>query len=186
VTADSPASNHSSEAFESEHIAIAAIGRPVGLDGWCRLFPFGNTLGNVLIPFSLEAGVDTPQISVELIELNKDAKGFKGLFKGYTEREAVDTLKNYQLFINRDQMPGKQPDEYYHFELEGLAVCNNKTEERIGTVIKVHNYPTMDALEVQKESGYTYIVPMTKEVITQIDSDTGTIFINASVIDELL
>lgn len=186
MTADSLASNHSPEAFESEHIAIATIGRPVGLDGWCRLFPFGNTLGNVLIPFSLEAGVDTPQKSVELIELNKDAKGFKGRFKGYTKREAVDTLKNCQLFINRDQMPGKQPDEYYHFELEGLAVYNNKTKERIGTVIKVHNYPTMDALEVQKKSGYTYIVPMTKEVITQIESDTGTVFINASVIDELL
>ena len=186
MTADSSASRHSKEASESEYIAIATVGRPVGLEGWCRLFPFGTTLAAISIPSSLEAGVDTPQLVVELIELTRDGKGYKGRFKGYSEREAVDTLKNCQLFIARDLMPGKQPGEYYHFELEGLSVYNSNTEKRIGTVIKVHNYPTMDALEVQKKSGYTFIVPMTKEVITQIDNEAGTISIDASLIDDLL
>lgn len=185
MAADSSASFLSSEAGESDYIAIGTVGKPVGLAGWCRLFPYGKTLGKIPVPFSCKAGFDKPRISLELVALKKDAKGYTGQFNTYAKREEVDTLKNYILFINRDRLPVNQSDEYFHFELKGLKVYLSSSKKCIGTVIDVHNYPTTDALEVKKKSGGTIIIPMTKEVIPEIDSKNGTIFVDDSVIDEL-
>jgi len=183
---DSAASDKAQQAFESEYIAVANIGKPIGLKGWCRIFPFGRTIEVLTVPVSLKAGKDTPRLSVEIAELQNDVKGYKARFTGYTDIEAIDTLKNYRLFIPRRQLPKRSPDEYFHFELEGMRVLDDKTNECIGTIVKVHNYPTTDALEVRKESGYTFVIPMNREAVTKIDGSAGTILINKEIIDELL
>ncbi len=173
--------NHSEEL-----IAIAAIGKPVGLKGWCRLFPHGETLSSLKLPFKLDAVGDLGSEQVELVSLHKDPKGYRGRFEGYGSRDEVDVLKNLQLKIPRSDLPEKGNDEFYHFELEGMKVFSDKNGEEIGVVIKVHNYPTVDALEVKRDSGYQFVLPMTKEIVKIIDRETGIITADGSAIEELL
>lgn len=186
VIRDSSTSSKSPEDYESEYIAIATIGRPVGLDGWCRVFTFGNTLEKIELPYSLRAGIKNPTVTVMLKELGQDTKGYRGLFEGYGSRESIDTLKKFQLFVEKDKLPLHKHDEFYHFELEGMKVFCNESKECIGKVIHVHNYPTVDALEVKKISGCTFIVPMTEEAIKRIDRNSREIIISDSTVEELL
>ncbi len=167
-------------------IVIATVGRPVGLDGWCRIFPSGNTLAAAALPLRVKAGVGKPEITVILKELRKDGKGYRGHFDGYENREHIDAIKNFQLFLPKENLPDNQPDEYYHFELEGMAVYSIDRNEYIGTVINVHNYPTVDALEISLKNGKTVIFPMTKEAVREINKEGSTIFIDDSIIEELL
>lgn len=180
------ASSQRPEAFEPVHIAIATVGRPIGLDGWCRIFPHGNTLLATSIPLQVKAGPEKPEITLTLRELSKDGKGYRGRFEGYANWERVDTVKNYQLFMPKENLPDNQPDEYYHFELEGMAVYRKGENEPIGTVINVHNYPTVDALEVAMKKGNRCIVPMTKDTVKKIDKESRAVIIDDAALEELL
>ena len=174
------------EVRKTEFIAIATVGRPVGLKGWCRIVTFGNTLEKAKIPYTISAGFEKPDLSVTLKELRKDAKGYKGLFKGYDTREEVELLKNRQIFIEKEKLPAIRENEFYHFELEGMEVFNNGNNRCIGKVNRVFNYPTVDALEVRKADGSLFIVPMSEQVIERIDKEDQKIFVNESAIEELL
>jgi 16S rRNA processing protein RimM len=184
VDASTPAG--ASGAHEGEYIAIATVGKPVGLEGWCRIFPYGNTLKNITPPCDLMAGNEVPETRVNLIELRKVPKRYQGRFEKYNSRDSIDSLKNSQLFIGKDMLPEVQHDEFYHFELEEMDVISNTTKEYFGKVAKVHNYPTVDALEVEKKSGYTFILPLTKEIVTKIDKTNRKIYVSDSALEELL
>lgn len=181
-----PDSSESCATGKKEYIAIATVGRPVGLSGWCRIITFGRTLEKVKIPFTLTAGLKYPKEEVILRELRQDAKGYKGLFKGYDTREEIESLKNSQLFIEKEKLPVAGENEYYHFELEGIDVFSRGNDKYIGKVNCVHNYPTVDALEVGKEDGSSCILPMTEQVIERIDKKNRKIYIFDAAIEELL
>lgn len=186
MESDSSDSSKSPEAYKTEYIAIATVGRPVGLEGWCRIYTFGGTLEKVKFPFETLAGMKSQKIPVTLKEFHRDSKGYRGLFEGYESREDVYTLKNCQLFIEQDKLKTTEENEFYHFELEGMSVFCNKRKEFIGKVINVYNYPTVDALEVKKTDGHIVIIPMTEDVVEKIDKDNRKIFICDSAVKELL
>ena len=186
MASDSSDSSKSSEDYHPDYIAIAQVGRPVGLNGWCRIYTFGGTLEEVKVPYNVKAGTKNPEVAVILQELHKDAKGYRGLFKGYETRDDVEVLKNYQLFIEKNRLPETQENEFYHFELEEMTVFFNKKKERLGKVVHVYNYPTVDALEVRKADGSTLLIPMSENIIEKIDKDNQKIFVYDSAIEELL
>ena len=173
-------------AFTGEYIAIATVGKPVGLEGWCRLIPFGETLKRVMVPCKVMTGIETPENCVELVELRKVPKGHQARFLGYDDRDSVDSLKHRRLFIKENQLPGIAENEYYHFELENMAVYGQRSQEYIGSVITVHNYPTVDALEIRKKSGFTFIVPLTKEIVLSVDTAEKKIIVADAALEELL
>ncbi len=183
---DSSTPSGATDAHDDEHITIATVGKPVGLEGWCRIFPYGNTLKTIDPPYNLLVGNEHPEKRVELIDLRKVPKGYQGRFKGYDNRDSIDSLKNSQLFIEKNKLPDIQSDEFYHFELENMDILSQATNEYIGKVIKVHNYPTVDALEVEKKGGYTFTVPLTKEIVIKIDKTSRKIYVSDSALEELL
>ena len=183
---DSSDSSRRSQDNHSEYVAIARLGRSFGLNGWCRIYAFGTTLGKVKVPYRVMAGIKNPEVTVFLNELKSDAKGYKGRFKGYETKDDVEVLKNYQLFIEINKLPKTRENEFYHFELEEMSVFLIKKKERLGKVVHVHNYPTVDALEVGKNDGSTLLIPMRENIIEKIDKDNLKIFVFDAAIEELL
>jgi 16S rRNA processing protein RimM len=61
--------------------------------------------------------------------------------KGIDDRNAAESLRGTQLFINRDALPALPDGEFYHADLIGLMVEQNK-------VIAVHNFGAGDILEL--------------------------------------
>lgn len=186
MESDSEDTSELPETGSTELIAIATVGRPVGLKGWCRIFTFGSTLEEAELPYTMTAGFENPEVSVTLKELRKDTKGFKGLFEGYETREGAESLRNRKLFIEREKLPLTRENEFYHFELEGMSVHNNGDNACIGKVSHVYNYPTVDALEVSREDGSALIIPMNEQVIERIDKENKKIYVNDSALEELM
>lgn len=172
---------------KEEHIAIARIGKPVGLKGLCRIIPFGRTLEKIELPYKLMSGREYPERNVILEELHHSSKNqYKGIFREFNSKELIDSLKNSILFIEEKRLPQNDAEVFYHFELEGMKVVSWDSRDNIGIVVKVFNYPTVDALEVRRENGYTFIIPMTKESVKKIDAKENVIFVSDSVMEELL
>lgn len=169
-----------------DYIAVGTIGKAVGLKGACRVIPFGGTLERMQLPVSLLAGPAKPETTVILESLIQGHKGYTAFFKGHESKESIERIKNYYLFIEKDKLPGAGSQEFYHFELEGMAVITEKPDEMIGMVIQVHNYPTVDALEVRNRDGRTIIIPLTKQIIQRIDKAKGRIVVSAGSLEGLL
>jgi 16S rRNA processing protein RimM len=168
-----------------DSVAVATVGRPVGLDGWCRIFPFGSTVEKVKLPYRFLLSDSRTQKHVTLKKIRREPGGCRALFEEFVTREAVDTIKNYQLMIQKEDLPALEAGEFYHFELEGLKVFTD-TDKYVGTVTEVHNYPTTSALEITKENGGSLIVPITDEGVKEINREAGTIIIIESFSEQLL
>lgn len=179
---ESPSFSPSSKEF----IAIATIGRPSGLQGGCRLFNYGKTLESIALPYELGVGLKKPTKQVILGELIQQKRGFKAFFQGYLSREEIETLKNHNLFIARNELPAKDREEYYHFELEGLKVLCDNTGDFCGKVIAVYNYPTTDALEIQKQDGTSFLIPFNQETVKNIRMKEQNIVVSFTAIKDLM
>ncbi len=176
-----------STAEASDPIAIARIRRPVGLKGDCIVSPFGETLQDLSVPYDAEVGEEgNPQReAIQIIAIRSGPKGYLCRFRDFEDRTRVETLRGFLIYVERQRLPKKGKDEYYHFELEDLTVETQKGEI-IGKVVEVHNYPTTDALEVSRDSGSNVVIPLKKEFVKDIDRKKARVVVNVEGLDELL
>jgi len=172
--------------FDStKHIALARIGKPVGLAGQCRIFPFGETLINAKLP--LDVWVGTPK-SIELItltELNGSGEVVKAKFKGFADCDAVDRIKNFFVYLEFEKLPPVEEDEYYFRDLEGLNV-ETETGDVWGVVTEVFSFPTTDAIEVKRKNGERVLVPFRKETISAVLVAEKKIIVASEILEDLL
>jgi 16S rRNA processing protein RimM len=76
------------------------------------------------------------------------------------------------LAVPRDSLPQLDPDEYYAFQLVGLAV-EEEGGRVLGRVADVLDYPANDVLEL--DSGLS--LPLVEACVRQVDIERGRIVI---------
>ncbi len=173
--------------MRGEWIAIAVVKRPVGLEGFCAVEPFGETFSTLPTPCTVRLGEDLDCArSATITEIVALPKEFRCRFAEATDRTTAEVFRGRRLFIEREELPRREAGRFYHFELKGLAVFGDGGDGRIGTVIDVHNFPSVDTLEVKLESGPTVLLPLMKAAIVAIDGAAGRITARESFIQELL
>ncbi len=167
-------------------IAVARVGKPVGLQGLCRLFSFGDYLSKIELPKKVFVGNNRAVEQRELISLKKmDERSFRAGFTGYSDRDEVDTLKNNFLYISKDDLPDTDEDEFYFYQLVGLPV-EDETGETIGKIVEVFNFPTTDAIEVKLTKGKKILVPFRKDTITAVLLDEKRVIVESETLEDLL
>ena len=82
------------------------------------------------------------------------------------------------LFVPRELLPPLGDDEYYAFQLVGLAV-EEEGGRSLGRVTDVVNYPANDVLEL--DSGV--LLPLVGACVRQVDLDGGRIVISVGFAD---
>jgi 16S rRNA processing protein RimM len=96
---------------------------------------------------------------------------------GVSTREAVEALKNVEIFARRDQLPPPDEDEFYYDDLVGLEAVDVEGA-RFGRVISLMNHGAGDVLEIARaDGGETLLLPFTKSVAPRIDFDAGRIVV---------
>ncbi len=170
----------------SDYVNIAQIGRPVGLGGWCRVFPQGQALEALKLPTDILVGSGKPESTVTLRKLRGVTGALQAKFDGRDNSSSVDELKNLVLFIEQAQLPKVAENEFYHFELEAAEVFSDRSGELIGIVLHVNNYPTVDALEVRRPTGHVFEVPFNGTAVPRVDREAKKVFINEDFLEEIL
>jgi 16S rRNA processing protein RimM len=91
---------------------------------------------------------------------------------GVEDREGADALRGTALTVDRQEAPALKEGEWWGHELEGCAVVDG--EWRVGTVKRMIELPSCEALEVQREMtgshppGELLVVPMVKDAIRRV------------------
>lgn len=75
--------------------------------------------------------------------------------RGFDDRNAAETLRGTELFINRDALPDLNTDEYYQADLIGFGVVRDGVQ--IGTVDCFQNYGAGDIIELDNGDMVSFV-----------------------------
>lgn len=85
---------------------------------------------------------------VKIVDGRKQGKGLAVLLPGYEDREQAAKLVGQQIFVEREQLPPTEKDEYYWSDLIGLEV-HTTTGVVLGRVDRMMETGANDVLVIQ-------------------------------------
>jgi len=94
--------------------------------------------------------------------------------EGIEERSAAEALRGLQMTVDSLEAPGLAAGEWWAHELEGCEVLDG--ERLLGTVVRLIELPSCEALEVRREpEGELLLVPMVKDAIRSVETSSKRI-----------
>jgi 16S rRNA processing protein RimM len=96
--------------------------------------------------------------------------------EGVESRAAAELLRGLPLIVEANDAPALAEGEWWAHELEGCEVFDG--ERLLGTVSRLVELPSCEALEVRRSKGETVLVPMVKDAIRRIEASAGRIEVN--------
>jgi 16S rRNA processing protein RimM len=148
----------------SELVPIGRVGRPHGLDG--SFFVEGPSERDDAF-----ARGATVYVGGEPLEIVASKRGSQNRPVIRLERRVE---RGATLAVPRDTLPPLGEDEYYAFQLVGLAV-EEEGGRLLGRVADVLDYPANDVLEL--DSGLS--LPLVEACVRQVDLEGGRIVVAA-------
>ncbi len=156
-------------------ICLGQIGAAHGVRGEVRLRSFTADPAAIANYGPLETE-DGRVLEIKSLRPVKDH--FVATLAGVGDRNAAEKLANTKLCVPRERLPEPEADEFYHADLIGLAVVD-RAEQRLGTVIAVHNFGAGDLLEVKPEGGgKTEFVAFNEINVPVVDIAAGRIVVD--------
>jgi 16S rRNA processing protein RimM len=152
----------------SELVPIGKVGRPHGLDGSFFVEGASDRAGAFDRGTSVRIGDET----YEIIASKRGAQGRPVI------RLDRAVPRGATLTVPRDSLPALEDDEYYAFQLVGLAV-EEEGGRMLGRVREVLDYPANDVLEL--DSGVS--LPLVEACVRQVDVAGGRIVVAAGFAD---
>jgi len=175
-TSRSQASGKGAEDDPPPELQAGRVGRAHGLDG---SFYVTSPRPRLLL---LGTSVSVAGGSVEIVRRAGTEQRPIVRLAGVDDREGADALRGMALTVAAVQAPALKQGEWWAHELEGCAVVDG--EHLIGTVGRMIELPSCEALEVQREQGDVLLVPMVKGAIRRVAVDEGRIEVDMGFLGE--
>ena len=163
-------------------LRVGVITSTHGVRGEVKVFPTTDdakrfkTLKKVILD-----GREPLELSIEQVKFFKNMVILK--FKGYDNINDVETWRQRDLLITRDQAVELKEDEYFITDLIGLTVVNEE-EAVLGRVKDVLETGANDVHVVELTGGKELLLPAIKDCILNVDLEGGRMKVH--VLDGLM
>ena len=163
-------------------LRVGVITSTHGVRGEVKVFPTTDdakrfkTLKKVIL-----YGREPLELSIEQVKFFKNMVILK--FKGYDNINDVETWRQRDLLITRDQAVELKEDEYFITDLIGLTVVNEE-EAVLGRVKDVLETGANDVYVVELTGGKELLLPAIKDCILNVDLEGGRMKVH--VLDGLM
>ena len=163
-------------------LRVGVIPSTYGGRGAVKVFPTTDdakrfkTLKKVILD-----GREPLELSIEQVKFFKNMVILK--FKGYDNINDVETWRQRDLLITRDQAVELKEDEYFITDLIGLTVVNEE-EAVLGRVKDVLETGANDVYVVELTGGKELLLPAIKDCILNVDLEGGRMKVH--VLDGLM
>ena len=163
-------------------LRVGVITSTHGVRGEVKVFPTKDdakrfkTLKKVILD-----GREPLELSIEQVKFFKNMVILK--FKGYDNINDVETWRQRDLLITRDQAVELKEDEYFITDLIGLTVVNEE-EAVLGRVKDVLETGANDVYVVELTGGKELLLPAIKDCILNVDLEGGRMKVH--VLDGLM
>lgn len=84
-----------------------------------------------------------------------------------SDRNSAEALRGTELTVPRSALPPLDDGEYYHADLLGLPCF--VADQPIGKAVLIEDFGAGDILEIEKEDGKRFMVPVAAAVTVQPD-----------------
>lgn len=91
-------------------------------------------------------------------------------FAEVTDRNAAEALRGTELRVPRADLPPLGKGEYYHADLIGLPAVSTDGAA-LGHVVAVENFGAGDVIEIERDDGKRFMVPMRVEAVPQWNAE---------------
>ncbi|MGD1056664.1 MAG: ribosome maturation factor RimM [Solirubrobacteraceae bacterium] len=144
-----------------ESVPAGRVGRPHGLDG-----SFYVTRPRVRL-LTLGAAVTVAGRETTIVRRAGTEQRPIVRLEGIEDRTAAEELRGTELLIGGGDAPALGEEEWWAHELEGCEVLDG--EQLLGTVSKLIELPSCEALEVRPAGGgEVVLVPLVKDAIRRV------------------
>ncbi len=152
-------------------LSAGRVGRPHGLDGsfyvtrpTARLLKIGTVVSVAGSSAAIVRRAGTEQRPIVRLE-------------GAADRAAAEALRGMELMVDAGDAPVLGEGEWWAHELQGCEVLDG--EEHLGTVTRLIELPSCEALEVRPAAGgEPLLVPLVKDAVRRVEPAEGRIEVN--------
>ncbi len=158
-------------------IAYGKVLKPHGLSGEVKVLPFSGDTGSFKNFSSLyisKVNNNPPKYSISRSRNHKNTVIVK--LDSIDSIDDAEPLKGLTVFIDKRELPEKDDDEYYWFELIGLEVLDSDNN-KIGKVKEIIDNTAQPILVIQNDSE-EYLVPLVDKYVEVIDLENSKIIVN--------
>ncbi|MEP2703585.1 MAG: ribosome maturation factor RimM [Roseibium sp.] len=157
---------------ETSKVLMATIGAAHGIRGEVRVKPYGDDLLS-FTDYSVLTTKDGKQ-SFEVVSARVKKTVVITKFAEIKDRNQAEALNGIDLYIDRDELPEPEEDEFYYSDLNGLSVLD-PGGELLGKIAAVQDFGAGDLLEIRPKRGKTFYVPFTKDFVPKINLGEGQV-----------
>lgn len=164
-------------------LRVGVISSTHGVRGEVKVFPTTDDPKRFkkLKTVTLDTGREKMTLNIEQVKFFKNMVILK--FKGYDNINDVETWRQRDLLITRDQAVELKEDEYFITDLIGLTVVNEE-EAVLGRVKDVLETGANDVYVVELTGGKELLLPAIKDCILNVDLEGGRMKVH--VLDGLM
>lgn len=167
-----------------KYLRVGVITSPHGVRGEVKVYPTTDDVMRFkkLDKVILDLGRgETRELKIRQVKFFKNMVILK--FKGYDNINDVETWRQKDLLITREQAVTLQPDEYFITDLIGLLVKDD-TGAEVGTVKDVLETGANDVYVVALPNGKELLLPAIKDCILSVDIEAGEMTVH--ILDGLM
>jgi len=150
-------------------LEVGRVLRPHGLRGELKVELYWPGSESLLVGRSVRVtgeGVERPELRIEAAR--KAGRFALIKLESVDDRNAAERLRGVRLYVARAGLPPLQPGEYYLVDLVGAEVLG--PGGRVGRVVGVCAYPSVDALIVELEDGSRAEQPISPPFVERVDA----------------
>ena len=113
-----------------------------------------------------------------LRRMRRHSDGMIVRLEGISDRNTAETLRGMFVHISIDDAIPLEEGEYYLFQIEGIRVIVEDTEQELGRLTGVIETGANDVYVVTTPDDREILIPAIPEVIRQVDTITGVMTVH--------
>jgi 16S rRNA processing protein RimM len=147
----------------SDVVALAKIGRPYGLTGAMRVFPYSNDAAT--LRKAKRVFIGTKEHAVESIRVHNDALVMT--IAGVNTPELAQTFTNAEVSVTRDAFAPLPEGEYYWVDLIGLDCVNGA--RHFGKIAEIFESGAHPILRVEADGKPDELIPFVDAIVRSVN-----------------
>lgn len=165
--------------MKKQQIVIAEISKPQGIKGEVKLSIF---LDNAELFCRLDKVLLKGQW-IKVLSARVAGNEVVARLEGVDDRNAAETLRGEQLFIDRSVADEIKTGDYFIDDMLGLSVFVGL--DNAGSIVDVYQYGAADVLVIDGEEK-RFMVPYITRLVTSVDLAAGRINMDEKVFNEVV
>ncbi len=155
-----------------ELVLLGRVTKPHGIRGEVKVFPYSGEPEGLLqykeVLLSADQNSSPLRYRVQRTRVQKKSVLFQ--LENCTSRNQAEELKDFEMYVEEDQLPELGEDDYYLRELEGRLMITEQGQV-IGQIHGIMLCSGQNIARVRSEKGEQYLIPLVPQFIVSIEED---------------